>query len=83
MNPTRRAERFGHGFTVAKSGYQMHGIVTHVIDGRGTWAANFHGLGFETANLVVYLDALVNDHGGHAEARPAGRWDRFRAHFRL
>ena len=37
------AEDFGHSFTVADGGYQVHGTVTHVIDPNGIWAANVHG----------------------------------------
>jgi protein SCO1/2 len=35
------AERFGHGFTETEDGYQIHGVVTHVIDREGQWQANF------------------------------------------
>ena len=38
------AERFGHTFTETEDGYQIHGVVTHVIDREGRWQANFHGL---------------------------------------
>ncbi|MBT1160249.1 SCO family protein [Aminobacter anthyllidis] len=54
------AESFGHKFTKTDDGYQMHGIVTHVIDGDGTWKANFHGLKFDTVNLVTFVNALTN-----------------------
>jgi protein SCO1/2 len=59
---TRRlAERFGQKFTKTDDGYQMHGIVTYVIDREGRWRANFHGLKFASVNLVMYVNALVND----------------------
>jgi protein SCO1 len=38
-----------------EDGYQIHGVVTHVIDREGQWQANFHGLKFEPTNLVVYV----------------------------
>lgn len=76
------AEAFGHSFTVTDESYQVHGTVTHVIDPNGVWAANFHGLGFEATNLVLYLNALVNDQHGPAETVPASAWDRFKALFR-
>lgn len=69
------AERFGHTFIQAEDGYQVHGVATHVIDREGRWRANFHGLEFDPTNLVVYVNALVNDvHDAH---RPAERgfWD--------
>ena len=59
---TRRlAEAFGHKFTKDEEGYQMHGIVTHVIDREGQWRGNFHGLKFEPVNMVVFINALAND----------------------
>jgi protein SCO1/2 len=60
------AEAFGHKFTKTDDGYQMHGVVTHVIDQEGRWRANFHGLRFEPVNLVMFVNALVNDvHAPH------------------
>lgn len=83
---TRRlAERYGHRFDRSANGaYQTHGIVTHVIDKYGRWRANFHGLRFDPTNMVVFLNALVNDThtDSHAEG-PAGMgiWDRVRSFF--
>lgn len=69
------AERFGHGFTQTEDGYQVHGVVTHVIDREGQWQANFHGLEFEPTNLALYINALTYEHGkeGHPEE---SWWDR-------
>jgi protein SCO1/2 len=64
------AESFGHKFTRTEDGYQVHGIVTHVIDKEGRWKANFHGLKFEPVNLVTFVNALTNDTSrphGHGE----------------
>lgn len=59
---TRRlAERYGHKFILDQDGYQLHGVVTHVIDGEGRWRANFHGLEFDPTHLVVFVNALIND----------------------
>ncbi|WP_284735977.1 SCO family protein [Dongia deserti] len=71
---TRRlAESFGHKFTKEKDGYQMHGIVTHVVDREGRWRANFHGLEFDPTNMVVFVNALIND--VHPEpAEQGGFW---------
>lgn len=55
------AEAFGHKFTLTGDGYQMHGIVTHVIDREGRWRANFHGLNFQPVNLVTFVNALTNN----------------------
>ncbi len=54
------AEAFGHGFDKTEDGLQMHGIVTHVIDGEGRWRANFHGLKFQSINLITFVNALTN-----------------------
>jgi protein SCO1/2 len=55
------AKTFGHSFTEGEDGYQTHGVVTHVIDRGGRWAANFHGLRFESVNLVLYINGLINN----------------------
>ncbi|CAN7725642.1 SCO family protein [Mesorhizobium sp. LjNodule214] len=55
------AEAFGHKFTLSDDGYQMHGIVTHVIDKEGRWRANFYGLNFASVNLVTLVNALTNN----------------------
>ena len=55
------AERFGHKFTKLDDSYQKHSIVTHVIDRKGRWRANFYGLKFDPTNLVLFINALVND----------------------
>jgi protein SCO1/2 len=55
------AKSYGHKFTKADDGYQVHGIVTHVVDKEGRWKANFHGLKFEPVNLVTFVNALTND----------------------
>lgn len=75
------AEQFGHRFDKTSDGYQTHGIVTHVIDKEGRWRANFHGLNFEPSNLVVFVNALVNDlQKGHPHPTPS-LWDRVRGWF--
>ena len=83
-NTTRKlAERFGHKFTVAGDGVQMHGVVTHVIDREGGWRANFHGLEFGSANLVLFVNALVNDVHRPAEGEEtrSSPWEWLRALF--
>ena len=75
------AERFGHTFTQTEEGYQIHGVVTHVIDREGRWQANFHGLEFEPTNLVVYVNALVNDAGTSHAHEPQSFWEAIRGWF--
>ena len=69
------AGAFGHSFTEGEDGYQTHGVVTHVIDRGGRWAANFHGLRFASVNLVLYINGLINNASApDSEAEP-GMWD--------
>jgi len=75
------AEQFGHKFTKQEDGYQIHGIVTHVIDKDGRWRANFHGLKFEPTNLVLFINALVNDdHKPHGHGERS-MWERLKGLF--
>jgi protein SCO1/2 len=74
------AERFGHTFTRTEDGYQIHGVVTHVIDREGRWQANFHGLEFDPTSLVLYVNALTNDHGPEGHPEPSW-WEQVRSLF--
>lgn len=74
------AKQFGHRFDKTDDGYQTHGIVTHVIDREGRWRANFHGLKFEPSNLVIFVNALVNDFDKHPHPSPS-LWERFKSWF--
>lgn len=56
------AERFGLKFTAVEDGYQMHGLVTHLIDKSGNLRARYHGLKFSHTNLIVHINALTNDY---------------------
>lgn len=82
-NATRGlAEAFGHKFTKNADGYQLHGVVTHVIDKEGRWRANFHGLEFDPTSAVVFINALVNDHHLASERQhDSGFWDWLRRLF--
>ena len=68
--------QFSHKFTKQGDGYQVHRVVTHVIDLEGRWRANFYGLKFQPINFVLFINALTNDiHGGNAIPRvcPGGK----------
>lgn len=79
---TRRlAARYGHKFVVVEDGAQVHGVVTHVIDRDGHWVANFHGLRFDPANFVVYLNALINDTRPKSVEENRGLWGTLRKLF--
>ena len=56
------AERFGLKFTAVEDGYQMHGVVTHLMDKSGNLRARYHGLKFNSTNLIVHINALTNDY---------------------
>ena len=75
------AEAFGHKFQKSEDDYQTQGVVTHVIDRRGRWAANFHGLEFASVNLVLYLNGLANKPAAATKEPEAGWWVRLRGLF--
>lgn len=75
------AEQYGHKFAPTPDGMQMHGVVTHVIDRDGRLKANFHGLKFEPSNLVIYVNALLNDSPHPHGPKEMSVWDRLRALF--
>ena len=56
------AEKYGLKFTLGEDGYQMHGVVTHLIDKSGNLRARYHGLKFNPTNLIVHINALSNDY---------------------
>lgn len=55
------AGRYGLKFTPSQDGYQMHGVVTHLIDKSGNLRARYHGLKFSPTNIILQVDALTND----------------------
>ncbi len=74
-------EKFGHKFTRTGDGYQVHSVVTHVIDRAGRWRANFHGLRFQSTNLVLFINALTNDDHGADKQRKRSLWEKLRNMF--
>jgi protein SCO1 len=55
---------------------QLHGVVTHLIDQDGVWRGNFHGLNFQTLNLVTFVNALTNKIVPHEHPEDeASFWD--------
>ncbi|RFC65838.1 SCO family protein [Mesorhizobium denitrificans] len=55
------AEEYNQRFDPLDDGQQMHGVVTHIIDRGGRFAAKYHGLRFDPLNLVMYLNGLTNN----------------------
>lgn len=75
------AEQFGLRFESTEGGNHIHGIVTHVIDKDGRWRADFRGLKFEPTNLVVFVNALINDIAKpHEEPNPT-LWQKLKRWF--
>jgi len=73
------AEEYDIRFAPLDDGQQMHGVVTHVIDRGGRFAAKFHGLRFEPVNLVLYVNGLTNM---PTDATEAGWWETLKELFR-
>ena len=74
-------EKFGHKFTKVNGGYQVHSMVTHVIDREGRWRANFHGLKFQPTNLVLFINALTNDLHKASKQRKQSLWEKLKKMF--
>ena len=55
------AGEYGLKFTTGEGGYQLHGVVTHVIDKSGVLRARFHGLKLDPLNIILFINALTND----------------------
>lgn len=84
-NPTATrelAEKYGLRFTETPDGAQMHAAVTHVIDKNGDLRARFHGLEFSTTNMVVYINALLNEHDEHEHPQQRSLWQKLWSLFR-
>ncbi|MDK1489835.1 SCO family protein [Sinorhizobium sp. 7-81] len=71
------AETYNLRFEPVEDGQQMHGIVTHVIDRGGRFAAKFHGLRFDPQNMVLYLEGLADP----SKSLEPGVWGRLRSLF--
>jgi len=55
------AQQYGLRFTADATGYQLHGVVTHLIDKSGRLRARYHGLKFDPTHMIVHINALSND----------------------
>ncbi len=53
------AEAYNVKFKPMDDGQQMHGVVTHIIDRGGRFAAKFHGLNVKKESLVHYISSLA------------------------
>ena len=75
------SERYNIRFEPLDDGQQMHGVVTHVIDRGGRFAAKFHGLRFDPVNLVLYINGLTNNANEPAAESGSGWWGRLKDAF--
>jgi protein SCO1/2 len=55
------AQHYGMKFTQQGDGYQLHGVVTHLIDKSGRLRARYHGLKFDPTHMLVHINAFSND----------------------
>lgn len=56
---------------VEADGPFKNSVVTYVVDSAGMLRARFFGLTFEPLNLIVYVNALTNDHHELEQPAPA------------
>jgi protein SCO1/2 len=67
------AGAYNTGIESIDDGQQMHGLVTHIIDKGGRYAARFHGLKFGSVNTVLYISGLIDNAAtahSHEDAPP-------------
>ena len=55
------AKHYGLKFMLSKDGYQLHAVVTYLIDKSGNLRAKYHGLKFKETNMIVHINALTTD----------------------
>jgi protein SCO1/2 len=75
------AKSYGVEFKVAENGEQMHGVLTNIIDQKGSLRGRFHGLEFSNLNLVIFVNALINITAEGHDGPVPGFWDWFKEWF--
>lgn len=75
------AKAYGLEFTPDGDGVEVHGIVTHVIDQSGRMLARFHGLEFDSTNLILFVNALTNHLQDHHHDDEQGLWATLKGFF--
>lgn len=57
------ASDYGLKFTSVGEGFQMHGVVTHLIDAEGRLRGRYHGLRVNPVSITMHVAAIINgDH---------------------
>ena len=75
------AEEYAVRFEPLDDGQQMHGVVTHIIDRKGRFAAKFHGLRFDPVNMVLYVNGLTNNVERPVKTPEKDFWQRLKEWF--
>ena len=75
------AKAYGLEFTPDGDGVEVHGIVTHVIDQSGRMLARFHGIEFNSTNLILFVNALTNHLQDHHHDDEQGLWAKLKGLF--
>jgi protein SCO1/2 len=79
---TRKLARsYGLEFTPDGDGVEIHGVVTHVIDQSGRMLARFHGLDFDSTNLIIFVNALTNHLQDHRHGAEPSLWSKLKGLF--
>ncbi len=55
------AKRYGLKFKLMEGEYQLHAVVTYLIDKSGNLRGKYFGLKFNETNMIVHINALTND----------------------
>ncbi len=75
------ATAYGLEFTPDSDGVEIHGVVTHVIDQSGRMLARFHGLDFDSTNLIIFVNALTNHLQDHRHEAEPSLWNKLKGLF--
>ena len=55
------AERYGLKFVLVDDEYQVHALVTFLIDKSGNLRARYFGLKFDPTNMIAHIGELAKD----------------------
>ena len=55
------AKRYGLKFKLLEGAYQLHAVVTFLIDKSGNLRGKYFGLKFHQTNMIIHINALSND----------------------
>lgn len=62
LGATRKlAKRYGLKFKLLEGEYQLHAVVTYLIDKSGNLRGKYFGVKFKETNMILHINALTND----------------------